>query len=161
MAKNWERYDQIHFHTSILSLVLWGPVWSGFLPISGCNWDQTSYIHIYIMVEPWLDQHRPLSVKYHARLGVWLEFQAESEGLMKRTWLRLVRSCTLQIVWCPNFKTEEGRLEQSSEENCERGRGVPREVRRWELKMNEGTWVWLGQYLNWIIQVESSSLYTK
>jgi hypothetical protein len=37
-----------------------------------------------------------------------LEFWVGSEGLTKRTWLQLVRSCALQIVWCPNFKTEEG-----------------------------------------------------
>jgi hypothetical protein len=40
---------------------------------------------------------------------------------MKRTWLQLVRSCALQIIWCPNFKTEEGGLEQSSKENYKRG----------------------------------------
>lgn len=79
----------------------------------------------------------------------------ESEGLMKRTWLQLVRNCTLQNV-CPNFKTEKRGPELSSEEDHERQRGVLKKVWRQELKMNEETWVWLGQYSNSIIQVENS-----
>jgi hypothetical protein len=30
---------------------------------------------------------------------------------MKRTWLQLIRSCTLQIASCPNFETEGKGLE--------------------------------------------------
>ena len=39
-------------------------------------------------------------------------------GETERTWLQLVRSCALHLVWCPNLKTKVLEVEVGSAGKC-------------------------------------------